>query len=436
MLTALILGSLVQPTYQDVSIFRSTTYKNEVRVLSFAKFNLSEEAKWISNAFLYSSMADDSNVSGRECTFSFAVAHYHLYSRRVRSRSHESQKFTCTVPDNSKFIVPDVGAFPNLFASPYMKFLRPFASFNGNTKQECRWLEWSQTLGVVMCPIAKADGLCAVAEHERIRAIITGEFAPHEIDPKNYTQPPPNDVPRCPNHLEMAVETAPVGPRRRLGVELSSCLYSGTRNPPGSILSDILEDNIEYHRRRGFTRFYVLDRQTRHADLIAKHRTDWVDTSLVRYYGHSPLESINPDYMSWWRTFSQKRGQTSHNQQVFKSDTVDHIDAMALCTHEHPYDHWQFQIDKDEFLACSSPDVRDTDVLMVRIICLFSSHSVISLLYINPFLFLPSSPLRRIYCGLIQTPLGIGPKKLKQRSFSTRYCVGLVVTCRLSVQQI
>ena len=109
---------------------------------------------------------------------------------------------------------------------------------------------------------------------------------------------------------------------------------------------------------------------------------------------------------------------------------------MALCTHEHPYAHWQFQIDKDEFLACSSPDVRDTDVLMVRIICLFSSHSVISLLYINPSLFLPSSPLRRIYCGLIQTPLGIGPKKLKQRSFSTRYCVGLVVTCRLSVQQI
>jgi hypothetical protein len=137
---------------------------------------------------------------------------------------------------------------------------------------------------------------------------------------------------------------------------------------------NILEDNIEYHRKLGFERFYVLDRHKRHTDMMARHQTDWVDSGLVRYYERSPLESMNPSFLAWWEdnTIERKRGLDIN--MAFKSDKLDYLAAMSLCAHEHPYDRWMWVGDKDEFMQCSSKEGHETSFLMVRII--LSSYSI------------------------------------------------------------
>ena len=95
----------------------------------------------------------------------------------------------------------------------------------------------------------------------------------------------------------------------------------------------MLEANIEYHRRLGVQRFYVLDRNASHANMFKKYHNDWIETGLVVPVQTTVGELLNPSTM-------QMGG--------FRDQVV----SLPLCTHEYPNDRWMLTLDKDEFFTC------------------------------------------------------------------------------------
>jgi len=168
-------------------------------------------------------------------------------------------------------------------ASPYIrkeaKFI-PILSVHSNYKlEDCSYFHWTRGVGYVICPFTSE--LCSLMENTNV-----------DFNLRSALDGPS----KCQNPVSINFTTHSAALRRKVlpPVDLSVCIYSGFRPHKNTRFHNLLEANIEYHRKLGVQRFYILDRNYSHKDLFDRHKSDWIDTKIVHYTSYTAGELLNP----------------------------------------------------------------------------------------------------------------------------------------------
>jgi hypothetical protein len=295
------------------SIIKSSVYDSEVTVVSYSLWSINANTtdSWISDLLDDLSLMRSKIVS---CVLTVALAGQH-----TNPTGHEYDLCSSGKKKTFRFMPRKNVAD----ASPYLRRdanFRPLLTISsaGINNMTCSYFHWSRGVGFVLCPLTAK--VCSKIETEK-------------LDMKLYSDRTTDGLCLNPISLDFTTQAASLRKASLPPVDLSICMYSGFRPHQNTRFYDILEANIEYHRRLGVQRFYIIDRNASHKNVFERHYKDWIDTGLVHYTPFTIGEKLNP-------------------KTLLPGGFVDQKLSLLLCAHEHAQDKWMLTIDKDEFFTC------------------------------------------------------------------------------------
>lgn len=251
-LLGLIFISRISDIFPLPSIITSSVFDSEVTIVSYALWPrpLPIIANHTQAAWLFDVLdkLDDVSAVETDCVMSLAMVGQH-----TNPTGHDydlcSNKQTKQFKLFRRRIVAD--------ASPYLRKDAMFSPVviidNRKSDFQCSYFHWARGVGYVVCPLKSST--CQRIKTQSVNMSIHSAM---------------NVERACQNPIRVNFTTQALILRQQHlhPVNLSICIYSGFRPHENTRFHGLLEANIEYHRKLGVQRFYILDRNSSHQDLF------------------------------------------------------------------------------------------------------------------------------------------------------------------------
>ena len=259
----LILISYFNTVLSLPSIVISTVFDSEVSVVSYAlwsrqNFHLHD---WLNVILDDNTLLEKKNVYSI-MTIALVGIHTHQTGHLYKDFCSEN---TFEIQYHPKKHISECSYYiKGQKSAKFYPILKPLNHFN-TSDIVCSFFKWSIGVSYILCPLDNLLGY----EIENNRMHFNLHSARHLGT-------------KCQNPISINFTTESAALRRKVlpPVNLSVCIYSGFRPHKNTRFHNLLEANIEYHRKLGVQRFYILDRNYSHKDLFDRHKSDWIDTGI------------------------------------------------------------------------------------------------------------------------------------------------------------